>query len=424
MNSIRGNHYQLNKYQGKMKKRFIILIAVIAGLTVSAAFYFKKKEQDNPVLPETEHLQYGSISNSITATGTLQPVDTVAVGTQVSGTIKKIFADYNSIVKKGQLLAMLDRSLFNAQVEQYSSALQGATSQLAYQQQNLKRQTQLYQAGAISQSDYETAQNLFNEAKGSQGTVKAQLTSAEKNLSYASIYSPVDGTVLSRNISEGQTVAASFNTPTLFSIAKDLAKMQVRAAVDEADIGNVKAGQPVKFTVDAFPDDTFPGSVQAVRLEPVVTSNVVTYTTIIDAPNPAMKLKPGMTASIIIFIQQQNNAPLLSAKAINFNPSPLFVKKYSIIDATNKPGMIFLAGLQKQEEESKINTVWVLKDKQLIKKKILTGMNDDIHVEVLGGLDQDDQVVTGVQQADADRNKPVASRSPFMPSRRPTGGRN
>src|SRR6185312_714875 len=278
-----------------MKKYIWIPVIVILG--IAAYFFIKKKNANKSVTLITEHLHTGYISNSVTATGTVQPVDTVAVGAQVSGTIQNIYVDFNSTVKKGQLLATLDKSLFTDQVNQDQGNLQNAESNLQYQQQNFNRQTQLYNAGAISKADYETAQSAFNTAAAQVRSSKAVLAAAQRNLSFTNIYSPIDGTVLTRNVSEGQTVASSFNTPTLFSIAKDLKKMQVRAAVDEADIGNVKKGQDVTFTVDAFPDDVFKGSVQEVRLQPAVSANVVTYVTIINANNNDMKLKPGMTAN-------------------------------------------------------------------------------------------------------------------------------
>ena len=214
---------------------------------------WKFRETEQPIVLETIHPSQGEISTSITATGTVQPVDTVAVGTQVSGTIKRVFADFNSAVKKGQLLAQLDKSLLQAQVQQFNASLQQSKSNLVYQQSNYDRQKQLFEVGAISKADMETALNQFNVAKDNVTSSSAQLQSAQKNLSYSDIYSPIDGTVLSRNVSEGQTVASSFSTPTLFSIAKDLTKMQVRAAIDEADIGNVQTGQRAEFTVDAFP---------------------------------------------------------------------------------------------------------------------------------------------------------------------------
>ena len=294
------------------------------------------RDRSPEIVLATEKPHAGSIANAVTATGTVQPVDTVAVGTQVSGTISKVYADFNSKVKKGQLLAELDKTILNAQVQQIVSSIQQAQSQLTYQQSNFNRQSQLYNAGAISKADLETAQNGFNVAQAGLRSTQSQLQAAQKNLSLASIYSPIDGTVLSRNVSEGQTVAASFNTPTLFSIAKDLTHMQVGAAVDEADIGNVKTGQRVSFTVDAFPDDVFEGKLLEVRLQPTVSANVVTYTTIINAPNDQLKLKPGMTANITIYTKEENNALLISARATKFKPDSAIVRKYKIIDERKK----------------------------------------------------------------------------------------
>ncbi|MDE3211674.1 MAG: efflux RND transporter periplasmic adaptor subunit, partial [Bacteroidota bacterium] len=259
-----------------MKRRTILLIIILVLAAAASLWYFGMKKNDVPVVLITEHPKFGPISNSVMATGTVQPVDTVAVGTQVSGTIAKIFVDFNSVVRKGELLAQLDQSLFLAQVQQISANLQLARNNLAYQKQNFNRQSQLFQVGAISKADFETAENTYRTAGDNVQSVSAQLRSAQKNLSFSNIYSPINGTVLSRNISEGQTVAASFNTPTLFSIAKDLTKMQVRASVDEADIGNIKKGERVTFTVDAFPNDVFSGTVQEIRLQPVISSNVVT----------------------------------------------------------------------------------------------------------------------------------------------------
>ena len=221
-------------------------------------------------------MQLGTVSISVTATGTLQPVDTVAVGSQISGNVKSVFVDFNSPVKKGQLLAQIDKSLTQAQVDQYSAGLQQAQGNVVFQKSNYERQNKLYATGAISKADLETAVYQYKSARENVNSISAQLRTAQKNLSLTDIYSPIDGTVLSRSVSEGQTVAASLSTPTLFSIAKDLTKMQVQASVDEADIGNVKKGQRVMFSVDAFPADTFAGTVKEIRLRASVSANVVT----------------------------------------------------------------------------------------------------------------------------------------------------
>src|SRR6185312_14975497 len=402
-----------------MKK--IIWIIVILIIAAGIYFYFKKRNADKPVAFETEQMRTGSISNSVTATGTIQPVDTVAVGAQVSGTIQNIYVDFNSPVKKGELLASLDKSLLNDQVNQDRANLQNAQSNLQFQQQNFDRQSKLYNVGAISKADFETAQSTYNTARAAVSSAQAILAAAQRNLSYTNIYSPINGTVLSRNVSEGQTVASSFNTPTLFSIAKDLSKMQVRAAVDEADIGNVKKGQNVTFTVDAFPDDVFKGTVQEVRLQPVVTANVVTYVTIINAENNNLKLKPGMTANITIYLQQDSSANLISAKAISFTPDSSMTKQYKIIKYNDNH---YAANNDSSSEKknspfpAKMETVWILKGNEIIERKIMTGMNDNIHVQVLSGLNKEDEVIDGVQEGEKVKSASGQAKSPFMPSRR------
>jgi len=403
-----------------MKKLiWIVLILVIAGGTY---FFIKKKKEDKPITLITERVHTGVISNSVTATGTIEPVDTVNVGSQVSGTIQNIYVDFNSVVKKGQLLATLDKSLLNDQVSQDQANLQNAQSTLEYQQQNFDRQTKLYNVGAISKADFETAQSTYNTALAAVSSAKAILAAAERNLSFTDIYSPINGTVLSRNVSAGQTVASSFSTPTLFSIAKDLTKMQVQAAVDEADVGNVKAGQQVSFTVDAFPNKTFLGTVREVRLQAIVTANVVTYSTIINTENNDLKLKPGMTANITIYLQQDSTAQLISAKALAFTPDSSLTKQYQVIQT---PGTHHAKNDSSMKKDTmsfppKHSIVWVLNGKQIIKTHILTGMNDNINVQVLSGLNNNDEVIEGIQVGAAPPTDAAsgAEKSPFMPSRK------
>lgn len=397
---------------------WIVLILVIAGGTY---YFIKKKKEDKPITLITETMHTGIISNSVTATGTIEPVDTVNVGSQVSGTIQNIYVDFNSVVKKGELLATLDKSLLTDQVNQDKANLQNAQSTLEYQQQNFDRQSKLYNVGAISKADFETAQSTYNTAVAAVSSSKAILAAAERNLSYTDIHSPINGTVLSRNVSAGQTVAASFSTPTLFSIAKDLTKMQVQAAVDEADVGNVKAGQQVSFTVDAFPNKTFMGTVREVRLQPIITANVVTYSTIINAENNDLKLKPGMTANIIIYLQQDSSAELISAKALNFTPDSLLTRQYQIVDTLSSHHENNDSVMKKSRTPfpAKHSKVWILNGSQVVEKRINTGMNDNINVQVLSGLDKDDKVIEGIQiGAPAEVGASDAARSPFMPSRR------
>jgi len=426
-----------------MKKSRIIIIITLLLLIGAGVWYFYYKKKEHKIFILTEKPQYGYISKSVTATGTIQPVDTVAVGAQVSGTIAKIYTDFNARVTKGQLIAEMDKSLFNAQVDQYKANLELAKATLAYQKSTFDRQSLLFNTGAISKADYETAQDQFLTAKATVASVQAQLNANVKNLSYASIYSPVDGVVLLRNVSVGQTVAASFNTPTLFIIAKDITKMQVQAAVDEADIGDVKDSLRVIFTVDAYPDITFTGKVRQIRLEPVVSANVVTYTTIVTAPNEDLKLRPGMTANIFIYTKEVDSAMLISSKALKFKPDSSLAKQYHLVAvhtgsrprknaATARTGAS--AGSSKRAAgysvdssgKNNVEFVWVQLGDTLSEKKIHTGLNDDTHVQVIDGLTVTDSVITGITQSGASTG-PVsnaAPKSPFMPSRPQSPNRN
>lgn len=396
-------------------------------IAIGAVWFFFIREKEIKIQLETVKPEMGEISNSITATGTIQPVDTVAVGTQVSGIIKNIYVDFNSTVKKGQLLATLDPDLLKFQSDQYQSNLQNAKSNLAYNEININRQSQLYKVGAISKADFDNANNQYKMAKAQVGTVTAQLSTANKNLSLTNIYSPIDGTVLNRNVSEGQTVASSFSTPTLFSIAKDLTKMRVRASVDEADIGNVKVGQKATFTVDAFPDETFAGEVAEVRLHPTVSSNVVNYTTIINADNSGLKLKPGMTANITIYTQVLYNVMKIPAAATSFRPDSLIVQKYKVNSPfangkKHEKGQWKKQGGKKLEKKSEAG-VWVIaKDSTISRKRIKTGMDNDTEIQVISGLDKNDNIITGYKVLSKKTSNGQA-KSPFMPQRR-GGGNN
>lgn len=389
-----------------MKRYKWIIWTVLVLLAATGIWAWKFKKEATVLVLHSEHPAIGTIRNTVTATGTIQPVDTVAVGTQVSGTIKSVFVDFNAPVKKGQLLAQLDKSVLLAQQDQFEANLSQATANLVFQSRNYNRQQDLHNAGAVSKADLENAQYLYENAQANVASIKAQLASAKRNLSYADIYSPIDGTVLSRSVSEGQTVAASLSTPTLFSIAKDLTKMQVQASVDEADIGNVKQGQRVEFTVDAFPGDTFSGTVKEIRLKPSVSSNVVTYTTIVDAPNAAQKLKPGMTASITVFTKEINNILLLSAQALSFQPDSIVRMKYPVEGGP-------MAGNNKQA------FVWLKRDSLLVHQPVTTGLSDETKVQILSGVTEHDEVVVGYEVANKKAAAKAAS-SPFMP--KPPGG--
>ena len=413
-----------------MKKLKVIIIIVLIALAGAAFWFFHFHEEEKPLVIETIHPAYGYISRSVTATGTVQPVDTVSVGTQVSGTIKNIYADFNSKVKKGELIAQLDKSLLLASVNQYKANLELAKNQAVYEKSTYDRQNLLYKTGAISKADYETALYNYNSAQANVLSVQAQLDAANKNLTYSDIYSPVDGVVMTRNVSIGQTVASSFSTPTLFIIAKDITKMQVQGAVDEADIGNVKVGQRVTFTVDAYPDDVFPGTVAQIRLEPTVSANVVTYSTIISAQNDNMKLKPGMTANIVVYTKEDSNALLIPAKALKFQPADALAKQYKISERMVDSSSTHRKKTNPDTARKRMNDtsgavkrvrafVWVKRNDSLVEKRIITGLNDDTNVEIVAGLTTEDEVIIGTEvPAAGGSTKSSVQRSPFMPARR------
>lgn len=388
-----------------------LIWTVLIGAATFGIWRWKFRPSKTEVALNIEHAHYGNFTNAVTATGTVQPVDTVAVGTQVSGIIQKVFVDFNTPVKKGQLLAQLDKSLLNAQVAQITANLQAARANAVYQKSNYDRQNHLYAVGAISKAEQEAALYQYSSAVQSVNSIAAQLRSAQKNLSYTNIHSPIDGTVLSRSVSEGQTVAASLSTPTLFSIAKDLTNMQVQASIDEADIGNVKVGQRALFTVDAFPADTFSGRVKEIRLRSSVSANVVSYITIIEAPNPDLKLKPGMTASITVYTKELNNILLVPAQAKTFQPDSVLAKKF-IID---KSPVQKKAATDSGGRAGKTDFVWLKKDNRLIRHPVLTGLDDETQIQILAGLKPSDEIVVGYQEVK--KAGKTTAKSPFMPSR-------
>ena len=413
-------------------KKILIIAGIALALFLIWFFFIRKPEA--PVVLQADKPTYGYISTSVTATGKIEPVDTVSVGTQVSGTLQYLYVDFNSKVKKGQLIASLDKTLLQAALDQNKGNLLNVQSQLILQKNNYNRQNLLFKTDAISKADYDSAVSAYSSAKANVDAAAAAVRSAQKNLSYADIYSPIDGVVLNRSISVGQTVAASFSTPTLFTIAKDITKMQVEANVDEADIGDVSKGQRVAFTVDAFINDQFAGTVEDIRLRPNVSANVVTYTTIINAPNEDMKLKPGMTANIIIYTKEVNNAMLIPAKALQFTPDSSLMKDYTIVGKVahngkgKKGGASGNSAAVTHTVKSRKDTVgaipkqgavvWLLKGKTITYKHILIGLNDNTHVEVLKGLDTTDNVITGISVSANGAATPATSTgSPFLPKR-------
>ena len=350
----------------------VVILAIVAWLLSGG----KEKEEINF---KQEKVATHTLQNSITATGTIEAVTSVTVGTQVSGIVNKLYVDYNSVVKKGQVIAELDKTNLTSELNTAKANLASAESNLSYQSANMKRYQTLYKKGLVSADDYENALLTYRQSKEQVATAKESVQKAQTNLGYATITSPIDGTVISKSVEEGQTVAASFNTPELFTIAKDLTNMQVVADVDEADIGEVAVGNRVAFTVDAYPDDTFEGVVKQVRLEATTTNNVVTYEVVISAPNADLKLKPGLTANVTIFTKEQPNVLSVPNKALRFTPTKETVgKDMKIVDCKGK------------------NKVWTLNDKTLTAHPVNIGQSDATHTQIISGVKAGQSIVTEI----------------------------
>ncbi|MCU4155838.1 efflux RND transporter periplasmic adaptor subunit [Carboxylicivirga sp. A043] len=402
-----------------MKRKTIIIIALVL-IASSSAFLLFKPETISPdqIDIETGIVKKGTISSTVTATGTLEAITTVEVGTQVSGIIEEIFVDFNSYVKEGQLMAKLDTTNLAAAVEQTQASVDNAKAELEYQQANYERLAPLFKKELISQADYDQTVYNLNKAKASYKSAVAQHKRNLINLDFALIYSPINGIVLNRAVEAGQTVQASFNTPTLFTIANDLTQMRVEANVDEADIGLVKKGHRVEFTVDAYPNEVFEGEVTEVRLEPTVTNNVVTYTIIISAPNPDYKLMPGMTAETNIFVVEKKDILLAPSKAARFNPDPQLLMSY--MQDSARPEMP--DGAPKDDfppmdapAQDNNKMIWVKRDAILQPVPVKLGMDDDINVEVLDGLQEGDVVILKMEQKNANKEVQASGGNPFMP---------
>ena len=385
----------------KTLKKIGIAIVVIAVLAV-AAFLILRKSEKPQMKYKTAEIHRGSIVNTVTATGTIEPIVQVEVGTQVSGIINHIYVDYNSVVKKGEVIAELDKTTLEADLASSSATLQSNKTEYEYQEKNFLRIKGLHEKKMVSDTDYETAEYQYNKAKSSYEKSQSDITKARQNLEYATIYSPIDGVVIDRAVEEGQTVAASFNTPTLFTIANDLRQMRVIADVDEADIGGVVEGQQATFTVDAFPEAVFKGSVTQVRLQPTTESNVVTYEVVVDAPNPDLKLKPGLTANLTIYTMQKDSVLLVPLKALRFQPENA---PEPVADSANPRARV----------------LWMQSPQGLQPVNVTTGDNDGIFAEITGDIKEGDKVVTGVDIGVASISDGQGEANPFMPS--PPGAR-
>lgn len=345
------------------------------------------------------------IVNSVTATGTIEPVTSVDVGTQVSGVISKLYVDYNSVVKAGQVIAELDRTNLMSELSSAQASLKSAQSELDYQKTNYERYKALYDKGLISANDFEQARLSYVQAQQKTQQQKESVKKAQTNLGYATITSPIDGVVLSKEVEEGQTVASSFSTPTLFKIARDLTDMRVIADVDEADIGDVKEGQRVTFTVDAFPDDTFEGQVTQVRQEAATESNVVTYEVVISAPNDDLKLKPGLTANVVIFTMEAKDVLAVPSKALRFTPREAMLNSDETITDTDAK-----------------EKVWVKEGSNLKAVAVETGMTNGTLTQITKGLKPGTHVLTEVNAMQVEAEGEQQNSNPFMP--RPRSRKN
>lgn len=389
---------------------YIVAVVLVVAVSVWAFSGSKRKEQVDFV---TEKVAPGNIQSSITATGTIEPVTSVTVGTQVSGIVSKLYVDYNSVVKKGQVIAELDKSNLMSQLnsakanlQQMQANLRKAQEDLAYQHANFNRYKTLYNKGLVSANDFETARLSYQTASQSVSSVRQQVNAAQEevkraqtNLGYVTITSPIDGIVLSKSVEEGQTVAASFSTPELFTIAQDLTNMQVVANVDEADIGGVKEGERVTFTVDAYPDETFQGTVKQVRQEATTTNNVVTYEVVISAPNANLKLKPGLTANVTIFTAERSGVLSVSTKALRYTPTKETVGHMKIVDGGGK------------------SKVWVIEGNTIKSVPVNIGMTDGTHTQILSGVSRGQVIVTSVSAVTNEDETTANSsdQSPFGP---------
>lgn len=394
-----------------MKKKQIIIISVVSVVVIATGLHFFLNGSPKDAFRlDTTKLSLNKITTTVTATGTIDPIIEIAVGTQVSGIISKIYVDYNSVVKKGQILAELDKTTLQSDYNSQLLNLNSSKTQYEYQKKNFDRSKDLHDKNLISDIDFETAKYNFELAESTYKLNQSNLMKAQTNLNYATIHSPIDGVILSRAVEEGQTVAASFSTPTLFDIAKDLTKMQVVANVDEADIGNVKTGQRVSFSVDAFPDDLFEGKVTQVRLKSTVTSNVVTYQVIVNAPNQNLKLKPGLTANITIYTVEKNNVETLPNKAFSFKPD---------IETLGKSGYTISENMEigKNLKENE-RVIWEQDGKTIRNKRVVVGDTDTSNTEIVSGLSSNELVILE-QKSLADNSASStdsSEKSPFMPN--------
>jgi len=381
----------------KIDKKVWIALG-IAAVAAIAYFLLSGGKKEESVSFDTAKVTKNNIQTSITATGTIEPVTSVTVGTQVSGIVSHLYVDYNSVVKKGQVIAELDRTNLISELNTSKANLSSAQSTANYELANFNRYKTLYEKGLVSADEFESAQLSYLKAKEQVNTSRENVRKAQTNLGYATITSPIDGVILSKSVEEGQTVAASFNTPELFVIAQDLTDMRVIADIDEADIGGVKEGQRVSFTVDAFPDDVFEGQVTQVRQEATTESNVVTYEVVISAPNADLKLKPGLTANVTIFTLEKNDVLVVPSKALRFTINEMLLKEGQII-----------------EDCQGDHKVWTLDNNVFKAHKVEIGTSNGVLTEILGGIAVGAEVLTDFKMGGSEVQQGEQAQNPFMP---------
>ncbi len=379
-----------------MKKRKKIILALVGLLIVAGVIALMSRKGGNEQITfQTTEVAPGDIATNITATGTIEPVKTVDVGTQVSGIVKRLYVDYNSVVKRGQIIAELDRTNLQSDLSTAQARLRSEQIELDYQKKNYARFAELKQKDLVSQSEYDVALENYRKAQENVRMAQQEVARAKTNLGYATVYSPIDGVVISKSVEEGQTVASSFSTPSIVRIAKDLTDMQCIAKVDEADIGEVREGQRVTFTVDAYPDDVFSGSVKQVRQNPVTNNNVVTYEVVISAPNADLKLKPGLTANITIYTLERSGVISVPTTALRFTPEPsVFGNKYVVKDTTAE------------------HKLWTLDGNVLTAHKVEIGVTDGVRTEIISGMDEGATVVQSFEVGPAIPIKPGGKNPP------------
>ena len=390
----------------KINKKVWYAIAAVVVILIAWSFLRGGKKEEK-VSFETAKVEKSDIHTSITATGTIEPVTSVTVGTQVSGIVSKLYVDYNSVVKKGQVIAELDRTNLISELNTAKANLASSESSMAYEKANYNRYKTLYDKGLVSADEYESALLSYRKAKEDVSTKRESVNKAQTNLGYATITSPIDGVVLSKSVEEGQTVAASFNTPELFSIAQDLTDMRVIADIDEADIGGVQEGQRVSFTVDAFPDDHFEGQVTQVRQQATTESNVVTYEVVISAPNKDLKLKPGLTANVTIFTMEKNDVMSVPSKALRFIPTEALLEKgQSISDC---------------EGDHKL---WTLENNTFKAHKVEIGTSNGVVTEIVSGIPEGTEILTDFKISGGMPEQSQQTGNPFMPRPRNNNNKN